>query len=318
MFRGRWVVAGVALLALVLLAALVVRRPVLASVSVTHDALQGLDRDGVVLWQHAFGILNEQAYADGGRRSWIGNLGGNPVVLFVPVAANMVTDPVPLVCLDHQGREQWRFTPGKTVTRNRDVFAPPFVVRQFAVIGDKIVVTSHHHLYYPSQVAVLDTGGHLLREYWHPGHLNVLTTGTYGGRPTAFLGGINNVRHAATLVALDPEQLSGAALEKDQPAFDNMPRGNEVARLLFPRSGINQADPYNVVIHLLATPGEVIADVRERLAGADPPSILYHLDDHLNLRQVVVSDVFQREFTALTNRAFTISDGATLRLTRIR
>ena len=289
------------------------------SVRVTGDGLLGLDQNGVVLWHRAFGLLNEPAYDTEQRRSWVGNFAGEGTsVLFVPIPAGIVQEAVPLVCLDARGKERWRFTPGKTVRRRTDVFAAPFVVRQFAVMGQHIIVTSHHHLYYASQVAVLDARGRLLREYWHPGHLNSLATGTYSGRPVAFLGGVNNVRHAATLVALDPEQLAGAAIEGGRPAFEGMPAPTEAARFLFPRSGLNLTDPYNVVVHLVATPGNLVVDVHERLSGANPPSIQYHLNDRLDLSQVAVSDVFLSEYAQRTRRPWTTTEEMALHhLTRI-
>jgi len=77
-------------------------------------------------------------YAGGDRRSWVGSLGGKPSVLFVPSPVRYVDDSVPLVCLEVDGRERWRFRPGKTVQHGDVMFRPPFVVRQFAVLGDKL------------------------------------------------------------------------------------------------------------------------------------------------------------------------------------
>lgn len=68
-------------------------------------------------------------------------------------------------------------------------FGPPYVLRQVVVIGKQVVTTSHRHLHYPRQVAVLDAGGRVQREYWYAGHLNALAAGKYRGREVAFLGG---------------------------------------------------------------------------------------------------------------------------------
>jgi hypothetical protein len=35
----------------------------------------------------------------------------------------------------------------------------------------RIVVMSRHEYYYPTQIAVVDTKGMTLSEYWHSGHL---------------------------------------------------------------------------------------------------------------------------------------------------
>lgn len=294
------------------------RRPVVSSVSVVRDALVGFDGRGTALWRHDFGSLRPDAYTNGDRRSWVGDLGGERVVLFVPTPAGLVDNSVPLVCLDTAGGERWRFDPGKTVQHSDDVFRAPFVVRQFAIIGEHILVTSHHRLYYPSQVAVLDHDGKILREYWHPGHLNVLSTGKFQGKPVAFLGGVNNHRHRATIVVLDPERLTGAAIEGDKPFFTTMPAAVEEARLLFPRSTITTHDPYNVVVQTFSQNDEVIVDVQERLSGTNPPSIQYHLDQRLDLKQVILSDIFLSAYRQQTKHDVTPKDNANLqRITRI-
>jgi hypothetical protein len=176
--------------------------------------------------------------------------------------------------------------------RHSTTFAPPFVVRHFLVVGSRIVVTSHHHLYYPAQIAVLDLKGNLLREYWHPGHLNAMTTGQFKGKAVIFAGGVNNLRHAATLIALDPEKLSGAGIEEDGPAFEGFASGQEEARLLLPRSCMNRLEPYNTVVQIFASANGLVADVQERLRSIDPPSIQFRLTPDLQWAGTTVSDVF--------------------------
>ncbi|MDX2154040.1 MAG: hypothetical protein SFV54_25090 [Bryobacteraceae bacterium] len=274
--------------------------PALASAKIVDDALVGLDREGMQLWRHAFASLDAVPYKDGDRRLWVGNLDGDgqPDVLFVPIPHGFIRESVPLVRLDAQGHEIWRFTPGRSLRRGTQEFSPPYVVRQFAIIGDKVIVTSHHHLYYPSEVAVLDVRGRMVRSYYHPGHLNVLTTGTVQGNTVALLGGVNNLAHAATLVALDPARLDGAAIIDDRPSFDGLAAGLEIARILFPRSCISRHDPYNVVINILANPKEVIVHVQEELSGTHA-SVQYHLGPTLELASVSLSDIFRSKHQQL-------------------
>ena len=189
------------------------------------------------------------------------------------------------------------------------------------VLGDKIIVTSHHHLYYPSQIAILDHQGRLLREYWHPGQLNALATGTYQGKAAVYVGGVSNVhdRMGATLVVLDPETLAGAAVEHGKPSFDGMPPGVELARVVFPRSVLSIHERYNGVNSIFSRDGRVIAHVHERLTGSAQPSIQYHFNDRLELEQVVVSDVFAAEYRKTLHHDMTPEDRDALhRLTRIQ
>ena len=61
--------------------------------------------------------------------------------------------------------------------------------------------------------------GELLHEYWHSGHLNHLQAADLdgNGRTEFVLAGINNARHAATLVVLDEDHFAGASQEPETP-----------------------------------------------------------------------------------------------------
>lgn len=274
----------------------------LSSAHVVNNALVGFDRDGAILWRREFGSLNQAVYADGERHIWVGDLEGDgaPDVLFVPTFAT-TQEGVPLLRLDASGKELWRFTPGRPVTMKGEAFEPPYVVRQFAILGRYIVVTSHHYLYYPSQVAILDPNGKLLREYWHPGHLNTLTTGVDGGRPVAFLGGSNNLAGTATLVVLDPERLAGAPSD----TFQEFPPEQVIARILFPRSTLAPQVPYSMVYRIHQHPGDLTVDVNELIdiTNNTKTSIIFHLDPGYNLKSVDVSDQFRMLYSA-TGRTF--------------
>lgn len=302
-----------------------------AGYRVDQAALVVLDNAGRELWRQVFASgLRATAYADGEQRFWTGDMDGDGQreVLFVPVPAGLVRDPVPLVCYDARGRELWRFSPSTIISTRTEVFAPPFVVRQFAVLPtSEVLVTSHHHLYYPNHVGLLSAKGELLRAYWHSGHLTQLAVSDVDrdGQVEAYLGGVNNARHAATLVVLDPARFGGAAQEDGGYQLQGLGVPVERARVLFARSCLNvRLEPYNVVTQVLARPGGIIVDVHERLTSLDPPSIQHHLDDRLAPTEVGVSDVFlgmhaQLHATGQLDHTFDNAERATLRaVTRIR
>src|SRR5205085_485358 len=179
------------------------------------------------------------------RRVWIGDLDGDgrPEVLFVLAPAHHASMAHALVCFNDRGVEQWRFVPGRTVRTATESFAPPYAIQNIAVgrvlnngaLG--IVVTSVHYTWYPSQVAVLTPGGKLAGEYWHSGGLPQLAVADLDqdGRDEIYLAGINNARHAATLLVLDPQNLRGVTHEED-PAYQllDQPPVPPRARLFFP------------------------------------------------------------------------------------
>lgn len=285
----------------------------LTSVRVESETLLGLDAKARVLWRNPVPGVDASRYLDGERHLWVGALSGDePAVLFVPIPTGVTQESVPLICLDKHGRELWKFNPGKSV-RGRNSFTPPFIVRQFVVVGGKIVVTSHHHKYSPSQIAVLDSKGKLLREYWHPGNLNILVAGSLRAKPVVFLGGLNNVRGLATAVVLDPERLEGSASENGQPHFAGMAPGVEEARIFFPRSGLDPDAPYNAVVQILPRAQGTLVSVHERVTGTDRPSVDYHFSPDLQLTKVVFSDVFVTEFARHFKRPFSAMDEAALR-----
>lgn len=273
-----------------------------ASVRILPDGLSVLDNRGNELWRRIFGTLNMKSYHLGERLSWVGDLDGDGrlEVLFIPaVAANPPTS-FPLICFDSVGRELWRYVPTRTLVKRDRVIHPLYKVRQFAVVRNKIVVSSHHHLYYPGVITLLSAKGQAEREYWHPGHLHALAIGKRHGRSIVYAGGINNFRSAATLVALDLERFAGAAVENGSPYFQGMAPGVELARLTFPRTVLNQAYPYNHVVSIAPEGDGVHADIREQLDLPTAGSIQYHLDENFNLRSVSLSDWYVMEHRRFT------------------
>ncbi len=287
-------------------------QPDVASVRVKSDALIGLDQRVSLLWRHQFGSLDSLAYTQSEQRYWVGDLDGDGKneILFVPIPNGLAQIGIPLVCLDNTGRELWRYKPGKEIRRANQPLDPIYLVRRFAIIGNKIVVTSHHHDDSPAQVSVLDSQGKLLREYWHPGHLNSLTTGEFRGKPVAYLGGINNSRHAATLLVLDAERLAGAAVESGRPSFDGMQAGVEEMRMVFPRSCLNRGYPYNAVVHLFAHAGKLTVHVAEKLEAESQPTIHYHFSEDLALTGVSLTDTFLTKHAELAGHTLSEAEKA--------
>jgi hypothetical protein len=284
------------------------RPPIPSYCRVERNALIVTDDRGRELWRKSFSTLNLAAYLTD-ERMWIGDLDGNgrKSVLFLVAYLDRAPVPESLIAYNSDGTERWHFTPGRTVHTSTDSFEPPFPPRRFLVapLGRegklRVAVAGTHHLYYPSQVALLDTNGHVLREYWHAGHLNYLLATDLGeGWNKLIAAGISNARHMTTLLVLDPDHFAGASHEED-PGYQlqDLPPPTETARLLFPRSCINEKlERFTTITRLWKDGTTITVEVQHQLnpIGA---TIFYHLNPDLTLHDTGIGTSFERAHLAL-------------------
>lgn len=154
--------------------------------SVRGNSFLAISASGEVLWQKTFPALLHPLTApatppftavvavdlDGD---------GHTEVLFNPVFEN--PGPLELICWNADGTERFRYAVRKRVRSSEETFEPVYWIERFvplAISGtgkQHLLVLSNHHLYYPSQVALLSADGVLEGEYWHPGR-----DGRHGGR----------------------------------------------------------------------------------------------------------------------------------------
>lgn len=185
------------------------------------NVLMVFDARGRELWRT---ILPGPASEIDERLFWFGDVDGdgNTEMLF-GYNPRDGAGPGVLYCYSHSGAEKWRFVPGRQVRTRVKSFWPSFNISGIAVIqpsakGPKqVVVSSHHALYYPTQVALLGANGQVAREYWHAGWLASLKVGDIDGDgvPEILLGGIANSYRQAVLVVLDPRHFDGASQEEN-------------------------------------------------------------------------------------------------------
>ena len=233
----------------------------------------------------------------GQRRAWIGDLSGDSGKEVLLVATGSTAEaPTRLYCFDSSGEELWRFEVRGEVRTGDEIFRPPYMVEAFAVSpGEphRIVVVSCHHAYFPAQVAILDGKGRLLSEYWHSGFFWAVTFADLDGdgRSELYLGGTSNGRGMATLVAFDPDNVSGASAEPEPYQLLGFGPGTEMARIFFPSTCINRAvDERNLVKEFRLNPPTLIVLVRE--GAVSGPDVFYHFTGRLQLEEVVPSDGF--------------------------
>jgi hypothetical protein len=214
-----------------------------------------MNAEGKELWRKVFtdGLGPDWYYAQGIHdRIWFGDLDGNgrSSVLFLYSPALPDPHGSTLICYSDRGKEKWRWTPGKELPELAG--SPPTyktvglgVLKATKARPSRIIVSSVHQPWWPSQVALIDSNGNTISEYWHSGALRYMSLADLDGdgrEEIVATGTANGYDHQATLVVLDPDRVFGASSEV-RPEFQirGMGVAQERLRLLFPRSDLNRA-----------------------------------------------------------------------------
>jgi len=263
------------------------------------------DASGGEVWRKVFEGTVETRYAVLSRqRGWVGDLDGDGrnETLFVHAPWRKSTQ---LIAFGADGRELWRFEPGRAVVTKKNTYAPPYAIEQFLVTADKkVLVTSSHLVYHPNQLVMLDGRGKVVSEYWHSGRLNVMEVGDLDGdgREEIYLGGVSQGYKMATIVRLDASAFGGASVEED-PMYQlqGFEPGRGTRRVLFPRSCLNQQlERYGVVYQLLLQGESLEVDITERPSLAPyGASSQWTLDREFGLTRFHYSDSFRSQHSAM-------------------
>lgn len=268
-----------------------------------------MNSEGKELWRKAFadGFSTDPYYYGQGlaTRIWFGDLEGqghtSVLFLYLPVGSPQ-THSSTLICYSDRGKEKWRWTPGRELPELHGTPATYWTVALKVlkpVNGQpaRIVTSSWHQPWWPNQIAILNSDGKTLSEYWHSGHLEYLTLADLDGdgREEIVATGISNGYHQATLIVLDPDRVFGASTEAARPELQihGIGAAQERMRLLFPRSDMNKAlSAYNDAAEAAVQRGVLRLSVRECLS---PPSCLiwYEFDKNFHLMTAYADDLFR-------------------------
>jgi len=286
--------------------------------------LRIMGAEGQELWSKNFpeGFGPDWYYQKGAEgHIWFEDLEGkgHASVLFVYSPAGgdtAATRSSTLICYSDRGREKWRWTPGKELPEfngSRATFSTSAVVVLKATERRPawIVVSSQHWPWWANQIAILDSNGKEISEYWHSGALSHLTLADLDGNGKEEIvaaGVANGYDHQATLVVLDPDRVFGASTEV-RPDFQihGMGAAQERLRLLFPRSDLNRAlFQYNVAMEPSVVHGSLRLTVAECITplGCD---IWYEFDKNFRL---IAAFAGGDEFRSTHNRFFQTSKNA--------
>ena len=272
--------------------------------------LRIVDRDGKELWSKNFpqGFGPDLYYEkDTPARLWFADLEGkgHTSVLFSYLPA---PDSLPhsstLICYSDRGTEKWRWSPGKKSQAGDGLGTyrtlSMGVLKPTKKNPSRIAVLSDLDPWWagPSQIALLDSSGQTLSEYWHSGGLRDMVLADLDGdgrEEIIAAGNAHGYDAQATLVVLDPDRVSGASKEvPPDPQFRALPTAHERLRLLFPRSDLNQASfRFNLATDPVVEQGQLRLTVLECLAPVGCP-VRYEFDRAFHLIAAYpASDEFQ-------------------------
>lgn len=304
------------LIAVALLTFFTLRRPTGTPASVKTEGLSLIvfDEQGVELWRARLPFEHrpfpKPVEVEHLRPTFLDLTGdGKPEVLFPLRGHDQRGQNSLLLCFSHDGSPLWQFEPGRVLQTAKETHPRIYLLRTMAPVNlnsgapPHLALVSAQSPNFISQVALLDSGGHLVREYWHSGHFSSVDAKDLDGDgiPELVLAGVSNNYNAATLVVLDPTRMSGASKETSRD-FQILGRGDPVerARLLFPRTQANLArQKYNYSDGVLFAPDHLIVMVHELTADSCGVGVNYHLSFNMDLREVEIADMSKNCYQTL-------------------
>ena len=223
-----------------------------------------LDINGTTLWRHDTGIenlCNQNTYEEhfqfkriapeSGERLLphliIKDIDGDrkPEVLFTTQTQNEFKEGK-LTCFDADGKKMWHFEAGRQIKFGTTVYTGDYRIKGIDICDfdkdgtSEILVISRHRNHFPNQIALLDSTGRMMGEYWHSGYLI-----DYGfldidddRNEEIFLGGCNNEYKKGCVVVLEHDNIQGGSPQTGEYRCSQLDEGTEKYYVLLPRTDV--------------------------------------------------------------------------------
>lgn len=234
----KWALAGAAILVLAGAYLLFREKPVRrqpADFRIEGSSLVVLDRENRELWRQDMKVedLESEAFYRANFQV-IDKESGNllPVIAIrdidadgdveVVFALRRVSDQTGegiLFCFDRRGKEVWRFEAGRELTCKAKIFTPDYRIAGFYlhdVDGDgrlETLVESFQAPDWPCQLALLDSAGKTISEFWNAGYMREMAYADVNGdgREELIVCGVNNEYKGGCIAVFDPKNMSGGS-----------------------------------------------------------------------------------------------------------
>jgi hypothetical protein len=288
----------------------------IATVRIDGTELIARGTDGHELWRHLFqNGLRYELYKPGdlARTYWVGDLDGDrhAEVLFEYYSNSNESESTPLYCFGRNGNLKWSYVNRRTVRDSGGEIVPVYGIEAFHVLpsldgrGKLVAVASSRMTDQACQVALLDSAGRLLAEYWHPGHLYLLDTigGNGPGKARLLAAGVNDGEHRATLVVLNPYTMRGAStpsrMADQRFHILDMREAHEELVILFPRSCLDRDEPKTMVGDLEVSAQDVLVRVAMGHHADLPRSVYFEFTPDFRLKRTFPSTEYWQEHNRL-------------------
>lgn len=283
-----------------------------AMINIDGPEIIARDSAGHELWRHLFkNGVHDESYKQGAfpRKPWVGDLDGNghQEVLFQHFSDSFTSESTTLYCFGGGGKIKWSFVNTKVVRDSGGEIAPIYLIEALQVLpsldghSKLLAVASSRMTDQACQLALLDSKGRLVAEYWHPGHLYLM--GALGedrpGKARLIAAGVNDGEHRATLVVLNPYTMKGASTPsrmKDQRFHIlDMPEAREELVILFPRSCLDRDEPKTMVSQLALNEKDILVNVAMSHHPDSNRSVFFEFSPDFRLKRAFLSTEYWQE-----------------------
>ena len=174
---------------------------------------------------------------------------GDTEVLFAPKRCKDQTREGWLYCYDRKGDELWSFPAGRELRCGGLIFSPDYRIAGFHthdLDGDgrlETVVESFQAPDWPCQLAVLDSSGKMIGEFWNAGYLRELTYHDINGdgREELIVVGVNNEYRGGCLIVFDTRDIRGSSPQSGEYLCEGFGAGSELYYVTTPFLDFSEA-----------------------------------------------------------------------------